>query len=118
MSSHGAVHILSVCDDDGLRSSRELVLKIANYVVQSHPSNAFLQVSQVRLFDLAIVCQSINDNDAARLIERLRRYHPNLRVLRLGESSAPAAFEFGPITPDALLKAVRDLIGNRELANR
>jgi DNA-binding NarL/FixJ family response regulator len=112
MNSDRPVHVLSVCDDNGLRSSRELVLKVDKYVVHSHPSNVFWAASEIRLFDVAIICQSVDDEDAARLIERLSQYNPNLRVLRLAGYSASEAHACGPLQPDVLLEAVRDLVAN------
>lgn len=75
--------VLSICDDDGIRYSREMVLESEGYAVQSAASNALLDVANVRCFDIAIICHSVADDQAERLAEKLRRYHPSIRVLRV-----------------------------------
>jgi hypothetical protein len=79
----GGTRILSISDDPGLGESRQLVLESAGYVATTVESHSPLGVAFVRTFDAAIVCQSLNPDCAVRLAERLHRYHPGIRVLRI-----------------------------------
>lgn len=92
MAIKGPYHfrILSIGDDEGLRSSREMLLASEGYEVHSAESSAFLDVCQVRSLDLVILCQSVTLERAQRLAEILRRYNPQIRILRVASSCGEA----------------------------
>ena len=75
--------ILSICDDDGLRYSRQLVLESVGYQVESVPSDAPLEAAQVKEFEIAILCHSVDANHAANLAKDLRRMNRSILVLRV-----------------------------------
>jgi len=84
MTQKSRLRILSVCDDDAVRFSREMVLSDAGYEhVEWFPSNASVSASQIRLSDVAILCQSVECRRAARLTLAFRRLNPDIRVLRM-----------------------------------
>jgi hypothetical protein len=77
------MRILSISDDSGLGESRQLILESAGYAAATVDSRSPLGVAFVRTFDAAIVCQSLNPDCAVRLADRLHRYHPAIRILRI-----------------------------------
>jgi hypothetical protein len=83
MSAPEEKRILSISDDGGLGQSRQLLFENAGYISVTVDSTIPLSVSYVRSFDAAIVCQSLSRESAARLAERLRRYNPDIRILRI-----------------------------------
>lgn len=83
MSPTKGVRILSVCDDDGIRFSRELVLKQEGYEVESVPSDEHLEDGRIRSFHIAILCHSLGAEDAARIANRLRDANCSIAVLRV-----------------------------------
>jgi hypothetical protein len=110
--------ILSICDDNGLRLSRELLLLKDGYKTESILSNTPLTVARVRSFDLALICRSVDPKRALALVEMLRRYHPPIQILCITplESSAPmylADLEV-PSGPQALLDAIRIFLRKRQ----
>jgi DNA-binding NarL/FixJ family response regulator len=107
MKIDGPLRILSVCDDEGLRSSRELVLQLSGYEIESHSSDDYFLMERVTSFDLAIICHSVNQRNADQLIKMLSRFNPTLRVLHLSRVSGLDSISNGQPRPDSLLKAVR-----------
>lgn len=109
-----AAHVLSICDDDGLRLSRELLLLKDGYKTESIQSNANLTVTWVRSFDLALICRSVNRERAIALVERLRRYHSAIRILAIRPlDSSPDMCDADlevPSGPQALLDAIRSFL--------
>lgn len=83
MSRRKGVRILSICDDDGIRFSRELVLIQEGYEVESVSSRSLLNADWVRSFHIAILCHTLSPECAARLAETLRCSNPQIRVLRV-----------------------------------
>lgn len=59
------IRILSIADDDGIRFSRELVLRQEGYEVESVTSNARFDSPWVRTFPIAVLCHSVDSNRAA-----------------------------------------------------
>src|SRR5260370_41656400 len=51
--------ILAISDYEGLRASREQVLRLDGYQVESVQSTTTFDDAWVRLFDVAILCQSV-----------------------------------------------------------
>jgi hypothetical protein len=84
MNLKSKLRILSICDDDAIRFSRELTLLAAGYEdVEWLPSNACLDAAHIRSLDVAILCQSVDWRRAARLAIAFRRLNPSLRILRV-----------------------------------
>ena len=83
MSRTKEIRLLSICDDDGIRFSRELVLEQQGYEVASVSSDEHLDENRIVSFHIAILCHSLNAEDAARIAERLRKASPSIAVLRI-----------------------------------
>lgn len=83
MSPGKRIRLLSVCDDDGIRFSRELVLKQEGYEVESMTSREALDPARVRSFHIAILCHSLSPSRAAEFAIALRRLNPAIGVLRV-----------------------------------
>lgn len=114
MDTTEVIRILSVCDDDSVRYSRELLLKQAGYEAESITSAALLRASLVKSFRLAIVCQSLESKQAVRVTEILRRYNPQIQVLQLGAVQWGLEHHYGLdykilVDPGALLDAVKSM---------
>jgi hypothetical protein len=111
MSSGNHFRILSICDDDGLRLSRELLLRRNGYETDSVSSQDYLTVDYVRSFGVALICPSVDSRSTAILIERLGRYNPEIQILYIDELriAADLCFDMGAYLlagPDRLLQAV------------
>lgn len=75
--------ILLISDYDGLRFSRELLLRKQGYEVEAMSGSQFLARKELCHCDLAILCQSL-DSDRALLIGAiLRRTEPGTAQLRV-----------------------------------
>jgi DNA-binding response OmpR family regulator len=110
-------HVLSICHDEGLRLSRELLLQTDGYQTESIESNTAITVRRARSFDLALICRSVDRARAITVIEMLRRYHPAIQILCIAPldylaDMYHADFE-GPSGPQALLNAIRSLLQQR-----
>lgn len=77
------IRVLSVCDDEGIRRSREMVLKFEAYDVESVPSTEKLEPEQLRSFHIAVLCHSIPPSRAAELASCFRSANPDIRVVRV-----------------------------------
>ncbi len=77
------VRVLSICDDEGIRISRELVLKHEGYDVESTSSNEPLDPTRIRSFHIAILCHSLSPRQAGEITENLRKHNPEIGVLRV-----------------------------------
>lgn len=75
--------ILSICDDDGIRFSRELVLRHQGYEVESALSTDFLAPERVLSCHVAVLCHTISSSRAMEITEYLRRINPSIAVLRV-----------------------------------
>jgi DNA-binding response OmpR family regulator len=110
--------ILSICDDEGLRLSRELLLLNQGYETESVSSNAPLTVSRVRSFDLALICRSVDPQRAIAVIEMLRRYHSGILIACLVPLDSSAELYVAdlevPPSPQSLLDGIRNLLRNRK----
>jgi len=118
--SHCNIRVLSISDDGSVRSSRELILRKDGYEIVSVSSDDVLGVSEIRSFDVAVMCYSIKQDRAMAIVDRLRRYNPAIRVLRVN----PRIYTLDPFYdvdsevlagPDALLKAVKALLDRNSL---
>lgn len=110
---NSSVRILSISDDDGLRYSRELLLSNDGYETESITSNTTLSVTRVRSFDIAVICRSVQGERAMSLTDMLRRYHPEIQIVRISPLEDPAEhcevdMEI-PSGPETILDAVRQL---------
>ena len=114
MSRRKGVRILSICDDDGIRFSRELVLMQEGYEVSSVPSYACLSPDCMRSFHIAVLCHTVDAERAARLAEMLRWYNPSIGVLRV-HSIRPPSKSFYDLdcealpSPEELISGIRSL---------
>jgi len=109
------IRVLSICDDDLVRRTRELVLRKDGYEIASISSNDLLGVPEIRRFDVAVICHSVPPARAMQLVERLRRYKPEIRLLTVN----PRVRRVDPYYdvdsevlagPGALLKGVKQLL--------
>ena len=78
-----SVRILSISDDDGLRLSRELLIVNDGFETESILSNTAVSVSYARSFDIVMICRSVDPERAMALIDMLRRYNPEIRILTI-----------------------------------
>lgn len=83
MSPGKGTRILSICDDDGIRFSRDLVLKHEGYEVESVTSNEKLDLTRIRCFHIAVLCHSLAPDRAAEIAIYLRRCNPDIGILRV-----------------------------------
>lgn len=83
MSRGKVIRILSVCDDDGIRFSRELVLRFESYEVESVRSNEKLEPARIRSFHIAVLCHSIPADRAADIAIHFRRLNPEIGIVRV-----------------------------------
>lgn len=79
--TNSAFRILSISDDDGLRYSRELLLRNAGYETESVSSDVELSIPRVRSFDAALICRSVNVKRGMVLTEMLQRYNPEMQIM-------------------------------------
>jgi len=109
------IRVLSISDDGAVRSSRELILRKDGYEIVSVSSDDLLGISEIRSFDVAVMCYSVKQDRAMAVVDRLRRYNPAIRVLRVN----PRIYKVDPFYeadsdvlagPDALLKAVKAML--------
>lgn len=77
------IRILSICDDEGIRFSRDLVLRHEGYCVESVSSGENLDANRIRSFHIAILCHSLLPGRAAELAAELRRANPGIGILRV-----------------------------------
>lgn len=115
------VRILSICDYDGLRLARELLLTQEGYCLKSHASSDPLDVFSARSCQLAIICHSVALEAAMRIADMLHRYNSAIYVLRLSKSDLAHSSCFdGELesfcAPGLLLEAIREVIGNGSVA--
>jgi len=117
MDSRPTARILSICDDDGLRLSREPLLLNDGYVVESIASSVPLSVARVRTFDIALICRSVDAHRAMALKEMLERYNSQIQVVCISPldfESFIDASSLVPPTPEGLLHAIRLLADRRK----
>ena len=108
--------ILAISDYDALRMSREQVLRLEGFQVESVSSLQLFEDAWVNSFDVAVVCQSVAPSRAARIANRLRQSNPNIALLRInpgqGNAEAPSLFDFeleGLAGPRGLLNAIESI---------
>lgn len=82
LTSRPPIRIISICDDYGLRESREMLLRSENYEVWSLSSADLPDVSVIRESDLAILCHSVS-HCASGFRGLFRSHNPNIRFLDL-----------------------------------
>jgi hypothetical protein len=111
--------ILAISDYEGLRASREQVLRLKGFEVESVSSSADFEAAWVRTFDIAILCQSVEAARATRIAEILHRLNPGIALLRINPSQtnleSRSMFDFemeGLAGPEGLLNSI-ELIGPR-----
>lgn len=77
------IRILCIGDDEGIRFSRELVLRQEGYEVESATSDARFDSPWVRSFPIVVLCHSLDSNSAAKVAEKLRQRNPAIAVVRI-----------------------------------
>ena len=77
------VRILSICDDDALRSSRELILRNDGYDVVSANSIHASKTARRGEFDIVVLCHSADSQLTRQAVGFLRERNPEIRILRL-----------------------------------
>ncbi len=83
MSENHTIRILSICDDEALRYSRQLLLESVGYAVESITSDAPLDAAEMKSFEIAVLCHSVDASHAAKWANKLRRMNASIRVLRV-----------------------------------
>jgi hypothetical protein len=111
-----SVRILSICDYDGLRVSREWLLDREGYATESHASGDPLYALALHSFHLAILCHSVVPEQAIRIADTLHRRNRAIFVVRMSVGSDRAHSPFfdaefdGFADPDRLLQFIRDTV--------
>jgi DNA-binding response OmpR family regulator len=108
------IRILSIADDDGIRFSRELVLRQEGYEVESVTSDARFDGPWVRRFAIAVLCHSVDSSRAAEIAESLRRRNPSIAVVRVHAIRSRQELIYDVDCevlpgPDQLLNSLQDL---------
>jgi DNA-binding response OmpR family regulator len=106
----GSVEVLLVTGDDDLRAVGERVLTDAGYRVRvaAHSGHAVLASLKSRV-DVLIAELCAPDISGPALAQQLRRHHPELRVLFMGNPGTPEGLEHvvvRPFTRDDLLARI------------
>lgn len=114
MKGRRPVRILSICDHEAVRESRELVLRHAGYQVESAKSTARFTPAWVRTFDMAILCHSVSEFRAWRIGAALRNASESIHLIRIHATpTSKDSFydlDFGLLpSPGALLEGVKVL---------
>lgn len=107
--------ILLISDYDGLRISSERLLRKNGYEVESMTSRACLDATDLPVFDIAVLCQSVECNRVLLLSYVLRHFNPNCCLLRVASlvASMETGFDLrvdGLGGPAAFLAAVDTLV--------
>lgn len=109
------IRILSICDYDGLRVARELLLKQEGYSIESHESHDAFDALSGRSFHLAILCHSVAQQYAIPIADILHRYNSHIQVLRLCSADPHGCSSFDReldslADPGELLEIIRQTI--------
>ena len=115
MAGSPGIRVLSISDDPTVRLTRELVLRRNGYEILSVSSNDLLGVAQIRSFDVVVMCYSVPQARAMAVADRLRRYKPDVRLLRVNSRIAKVESCYDADSdvlsgPENLLKAVKRLL--------
>ena len=116
------VRILSISDDDGLRFSRELLLKSEGYETESMTSNAALCHPVGGQIDIALICRSVDNERATAITNALRRDHPEVHVVCVAPrqndpESRDEDLDVSP-EPEPLLEAIQLLCNQMTATQR
>ena len=113
MNMSKPARILSISDDDGLRFSRELVLRNDGYETESITSNDALPAARVRSFDIALICRSVHPARATAFSDWLRQYNPEIQIVCIAPLEDPAEPCEADVEilagPEPLLETIREL---------
>lgn len=110
--------ILSICGDESLRTSREMILRKSGAEVFSADLAAGMQLLDSQRFDLLVTGHTLAMADVLRLADAFRLHSPGGKILYLGapapeQSRANIPFDSSidwVEGPDAFLRAVRRLL--------
>lgn len=75
--------IISICDDETLSVSREMLLKHEHYKVDSFSSFDHPGIALVQDADLAIFCHTVDAKSVRALRDIFLRHNPRIRFLNL-----------------------------------
>jgi CheY-like chemotaxis protein len=115
MTSCAHIRVLSICDDDGLRYSRELLLATGGFDTTSVSSNDVWERAAKSKYDLIILCHAVDINRALRVISFIRRRNPQVHTLGIKSLDRILVNESSEIKgevasrPSMLLKAMSSL---------
>lgn len=107
------VRILCISDYEGLRISRELLLRQAGFYPESCLSATPLDVFAARRFPVALLCHSVPHERAVCIAGVLHRYHSRISVVRLNSCDPMGEPYFDrelecPASPEELLRVLRE----------
>jgi CheY-like chemotaxis protein len=102
--------ILLICDDPTLQYTRSKVLESAGYAVETARSTLIVEEMFLRGLGLVLLCHTISEDVAARLVNAFARLAPQIAVLRISALNNPEVDKgkapFVQARPGALLDAI------------
>jgi len=111
--SDSTVHILQISDDPNLAATRLLVLQAAGFKVEHRFSSLARSAGPFRVFQVIVLCQSLEPKTAADLSRRICAEAPDARILRMRDGYSDAVLAdlsvASPIEPRELVRVVHRL---------
>jgi DNA-binding response OmpR family regulator len=110
---NSTVHILQISDDPNLAATRLLVLQAAGFKVEHRFSSLARSSGPLRLFQVIVLCQSLDPKIAAELSRRICAEAPEARILRMRDGYPDHVLAdlsvAAPVEPRELVKVVQRL---------
>jgi DNA-binding response OmpR family regulator len=110
---NSTVHILQISDDPNLAATRLLVLQAAGFKVEHRFSSLARSSGPLRLFQVIVLCQSLDPKIAADLSRRICAEAPDARILRMRDGYPDHVLAdlsvAAPVEPRELVKVVQRL---------
>jgi DNA-binding response OmpR family regulator len=110
---NSTVHILQISDDPNLAATRLLVLQAAGFKVEHRFSSLARSSGPLRLFQIIVLCQSLDPKIAAELSRRICAEAPEARILRMRDGYPDHVLAdlsvAAPVEPRELVKVVQRL---------
>lgn len=110
--------ILSIGDDQTLLFTRGLVLESAGFSVHSVSSREMRIRQEIQMFDLVLICHSVEKDQVHSLAESLKSAFPLLPIVLISSgfpASVTAVEEIAPFGPQDLLCEVTAILQGTEL---